>query len=63
MLRTIFRYIYAVEFFDKIAFPENRADHSETAGGNDALVRKFEDNVLIRIQRDPAISVHGKSTS
>ena len=63
MLRPISCHIHAVEFFDEIAFPKDSTHNSQSAGRDNPFICKFDNDVLVRVQRDPAIIIHGKKDS
>ena len=60
MLRPVGCHIHAVEFFDEIAFSKEGTHNSQTAGWDNAFICKLNNNVLIGVQRDPVIIIHGK---
>ena len=51
---------HAIEFFDENAFPKEGAHNSQTAGRDNALICKLNNNVLIGVQCNPVIIIHGK---
>lgn len=61
MLGTVFCYIHAIEFFGKITFPKKCTDNSKSAGRDNVLICKFDNNVLVRIQGKSSVVVHGKT--
>ena len=50
MLGSIGCYIHAIKFFNETAFPEEGTYNSQAAGGNNAFICKFNNNVLIGVQ-------------
>ena len=60
MLGSIGCYIHAIKFFNETAFPEEGTYNSQAAGGNNAFICKFNNNVLIGVQCDSVVVIHGK---
>jgi len=60
MLGSIGCYIHAIKFFNETAFSEEGTYNSQAAGGNNAFVCKFNNNVLIGVQCDSVVVIHGK---
>ena len=60
MLGSIGCHIHAVEFFDEIAFSEEGTYNSQTAGWDNAFICKLDNNVLIGVQCDSVVIIHGK---
>ena len=60
MLRPIGCHVHAIEFFDEIAFPKEGANNSQTAGWDNAFICKLNNNVLIGVQCDSVVVIHGK---
>ena len=60
MLRLIGYHIHAIEFFDEIAFPKEGANNSQTAGWDNTFICKLNNNVLIGVQCDSVVVIHGK---
>ena len=46
--------------FNETAFSEEGTYNSQAAGGNNAFVCKFNNNVLIGVQCDSVVVIHGK---
>ena len=60
MLRPVGCHIHAVEFFDEIAFSKEGTHNSQTAGWDNAFICKLNNNVLIGVQCDSVVVIHGK---
>ena len=60
MLGSIGCYIHAIKFFNETAFSEEGTYNSQAAGGNNAFICKFNNNVLIGVQCDSVVVIHGK---
>lgn len=60
MLKPVGCHIHAVEFFDETAFPKESTHNSQTAGWDNAFICKLDNNVLISVQCDSVVVIHGK---
>ena len=60
MLGSIGCHIHAIEFFDEIAFTKEGTHNSQTTGRDNALICKLDNNVLVGVQCDPVVVIHGK---
>ena len=61
MLGAIGCHIHAIKFFNETAFSEEVTYNSQAAGRNNAFICKFNNNVLIGVQCDSVVVIHGKS--
>ena len=57
MLGSIGCYIHAIKLFNETAFSEEGTYNSQATGG---FVCKFNNNVLVGVQCDPVVVIHGK---
>lgn len=60
MLRPVGCHIHAIEFFDEVTFSNEGTLNSQTAGWDNAFICKLNNNVLIGVQYDSVVVIHGK---